>query len=1368
MMRMSPTPMVMAGQTGIITQVNPQAELELGWTSRDAVGKNVKILQPDNVKAKHDGYLSAYVKTGKKKMIGKTADVKLIRKDGTSYDVALSVRSVSPPPDSSFQHVFLAFFRDLTTDKRNEAVALTTAKSAALSPTPYICIDEIGTMMVFNKAATQLIGYTEQEAVGQNVKMIQPPDVAAKHDGYLATYKLTGEKRALASVRIMKCRKKTGDVFSCELKIAETILPTGEKRFSGYIMDVTVRETTIINNEMCDAVVSICPYPLIAINPQGRIQVFSKAAAQQFGHTTESVMNRNVKIIMPEEYAAEHDRYLQNYLDTGKPNIIGKIGVPVTAMRANGGVFQAEISIQEVKKQQVRVFAAVIIDVEALRGKDDKLRVANVIMMKSPSATIVIGATGLIDVFSYEALKLFGYSDFEEVRGKNIKMMMPEKRAEMHDHYLSMYAKKGIKNVIGRDFRELGKRLDGTEVELAFAIREHAITDMFGVRWTKFIAYATDTREAYLAEQANVLNEVAVDMADLPFVRLSLTGKIVRINREAEECFQYTSREAIGMNIRMFMPEEIASKHDGYLAKYRKTGTKTVINQTTRQTGIRKNGKTFPVEICVRELEEVDGQMWYCGSIRDITARTIEEQELDRAKKIVSLTSEPMVCIDAKGIMLEANVALSNLTGFDVGTLKGSNIKILMPEEISVKHDQYLKSYLKTRERTIIGGEPRNIVFKTRRGELNETSIRVQELEGEGIYVGFFSVDFQENLLSETNQKTHEALFKLLINPTLMMTHLGIIKEASVSCESFGFARSDLVGSNITMIQPPEVASVHDDILATYTKTRIPHVIGSERRIKVQKKDGVLVEHRIIVKEVTPPDHPEPLFLGELTDTSGEDLATKTFSKMNSLLQQAPFGIFKVSEIGTVELVNKYTEIFGYEEKEYLGQNIKMITGVHKERHDMYLQKYKETRVKHIIDTSQRLKAETKDGTQLDVNVTVREIEGKNGMFPPVFVACVSDASQEIKMEAAHCQSKFMLDNIPLPLVVTDTEGVISKFSLSFERTFGWKSSPVGSNITSIQPRKVAEKHGGYLKAYLQSGVKTVMDTKTVVTASSIQGERIKVELWIKEFAIRNQKHYVGFIRDLRYTTAAEDSKRTGEIIATNCSASIVCITEKGIIKQVNPAFLSLTKYAEEDLIDNNIRHIMPEPHRTNHDSYLANYMETKITKVINATTAVSIISRSNTEIAVQLTVKQLDRIGEPPMFLGSIKDAREELILERVSKQSQILQELCPETVITLTNKGIIHNVNLACSVIGYTPEELINNNITMIMDPAIAPEHPGYLKRYEDTGEKRAIGKQTAVKVLNKDGILRAGILLLRECGTQSSKGENKQTFFVGFITF
>lgn len=70
---------------------------------------------------------------------------------------------------------------------------------------------------------------------------------------------------------------------------------------------------------------------------------------------------------------------------------------------------------------------------------------------------------------------------------------------------------------------------------------------------------------------------------------------------------------------------------------------------------------------------------------------------------ILNSAVDAIITIDRQGIILSANPATSTMFGYDPQELLGRNVSILMPSPDREHHDGYLKNYLRTGERRIIG-----------------------------------------------------------------------------------------------------------------------------------------------------------------------------------------------------------------------------------------------------------------------------------------------------------------------------------------------------------------------------------------------------------------------------------------------------------------------------------------------------------------------------------------------------------------------------------------------------------------------------------------------------------------------------------------
>ncbi len=143
--------------------------------------------------------------------------------------------------------------------------------------------------------------------------------------------------------------------------------------------------------------------------------------------------------------------------------------------------------------------------------------------------------------------------------------------------------------------------------------------------------------EAKAYEESEQRVRALLDNVADGIVSISDTGMIELFNPAAECMFGYRSKEVIGKNISMLMPEPYHSAHDGYLANYLRTGQAHIIGSGREVTGKRRDGSVFPMDLHVAEFS-LEGRRQFIGSIRDITERKRAEAELLRFKNVLDDT----------------------------------------------------------------------------------------------------------------------------------------------------------------------------------------------------------------------------------------------------------------------------------------------------------------------------------------------------------------------------------------------------------------------------------------------------------------------------------------------------------------------------------------------------------------------------------------------------------------------------------------------------------------------------------------------------------------------------------------------------------
>ncbi|KEA03447.1 PAS domain S-box protein [Rhizobium rhizogenes] len=111
-----PESMVVIDEGGTIASFSSAAEKLFGYSAEEVYGKNVRMLMPSPDREAHDGYLSHYLTTGERRIIGYGRVVSGQRKDGTVFPMELSVGEAI----ANGKRIFTGFVRDLTSRHKIE------------------------------------------------------------------------------------------------------------------------------------------------------------------------------------------------------------------------------------------------------------------------------------------------------------------------------------------------------------------------------------------------------------------------------------------------------------------------------------------------------------------------------------------------------------------------------------------------------------------------------------------------------------------------------------------------------------------------------------------------------------------------------------------------------------------------------------------------------------------------------------------------------------------------------------------------------------------------------------------------------------------------------------------------------------------------------------------------------------------------------------------------------------------------------------------------------------------------------------------------------------------------------------------------
>jgi PAS domain S-box-containing protein len=121
---------------------------------------------------------------------------------------------------------------------------------------------------------------------------------------------------------------------------------------------------------------------------------------------------------------------------------------------------------------------------------------------------------------------------------------------------------------------------------------------------------------------------------------------------------------------------------------------------------------------------------------------------------------------------------------------------------------------------------------------------------------------------------------------------------------------------------------------------------------------------------------------------------------------------------------------------------------------------------------------------------------------------------------------------------------------------------------------------------------------------------------------------------------------------------AIITIDAQGIVDDLNPAAARIFGYRPEEIIGCNVKMLMPEPYRREHDGYLRTYLSTGQANVIGPGREVTGQRKDGSVFPMELAVSEM-MVSRRRMFTGVVRDITERKQIEIERRQIERHQEL-------------------------------------------------------------------------------------------------------------
>ena len=144
-----------------------------------------------------------------------------------------------------------------------------------------------------------------------------------------------------------------------------------------------------------------------------------------------------------------------------------------------------------------------------------------------------------------------------------------------------------------------------------------------------------------------------------------------------------------------------------------------------------------------------------------------------------------------------------------------------------------------------------------------------------------------------------------------------------------------------------------------------------------------------------------------------------------------------------------------------------------------------------------------------------------------------------------------------------------------------------------------------------------------------------------------------GLLRYRQLYRQMQSSESRLRAILNTAVDGIITIDERGQIVGLNQSAEQLFGWSSAELLGQNIRMLMPEPHRSQHDGYLANYHRTGEARIIGVGREVDAQRKDGSLMPIRLAIGKANIPGQS-LYVGFISDISERKAMEQALRESE------------------------------------------------------------------------------------------------------------------
>ncbi len=299
-------------------------------------------------------------------------------------------------------------------------------------PDGFLVVERTGTILLANKQAGKMFGYTPEELVGLSVDMLVPEAARSAHPGLREGFIFAPKARIMGSgLKLCGLRKDGSEI---PLEISLSLLDSS----SDSPTIAVVRDATVIREAEAKAraveeqfrlmVESVHDYAIFQLTPEGVVATWNPGAEKIKGYKAEDIIGQHFSRF-----------YRQEEIDSEKPDFELRLAVAIGRyeeegwrVRKDGSEFYASVIITPLRSDanEVAGFVKVTRDITESKAAEEAVRKANLELQQFFSASVdllcISSPDGFFTRVSPSFTRVLGWSEEELLSRPYFEFVHPD------------------------------------------------------------------------------------------------------------------------------------------------------------------------------------------------------------------------------------------------------------------------------------------------------------------------------------------------------------------------------------------------------------------------------------------------------------------------------------------------------------------------------------------------------------------------------------------------------------------------------------------------------------------------------------------------------------------------------------------------------------------------------------------------------------------------------------------------------------------------------------------------------------------------------------------------------------------------------